>query len=277
MKIYLGIDMGGSSVKIAAAGEDMNIVSKTSYPSDGERDTLEKNVRALTDGIHGAEIAQISAAGAGAAVIGGSLLGIPVRHFTEFEAFGRGGQLLSGKSKALIVSMGTGTAFVRADGGKYTHLGGSGVGGGTLSGLTALTAGNSDDETVNAMIAEGSAAAVDLTVGDICKGGCAGLSPNVTAANFGKKGLVRSAVTDCDIAAGIANMIFQTAGVMAALCCKGTDLDCAVFTGAMTGIPEGAEILRGVAELHGIEFIIPENGGFSGALGAVLLGREKGE
>lgn len=275
MKIYIGIDMGGSSVKLIAADENMNIVSKAVYPSDDSRDTLDNKVKAMVNNTENAEIIGIAATGVGAAVIGDSLMGVPVRYFTEFESFGRGGQHLSGKSKALIVSMGTGTAFVRADGESYTHLGGSGVGGGTLAGLMTLITGNCDNSTVNSMISAGDTTVVDLTVGDITKGDCGGLAPYVTAANFGKKNLSKGCVDNNHIAAGLANMVFQTAGVMAALCCKGTDLDCAVFTGAMAGIPFGAEILKGVAGLHDTEFIIPENGVYSGALGAVLLFAER--
>ena len=117
------------------------------------------------------------------------------------------------------------------------------------------------------MISAGSAARVDLTIGDICKGDVGGLSPDVTAANFGKKVM---STDKNDIAAGLANMVFQTAGVMAALACKNTDCEHVVFVGAMTEIPEGREMLRAVGNLHGMTFDVPAGGTYAGALGAVL-------
>lgn len=196
-----------------------------------------------------------------------NFLGAPVTRFSEFECFGRGGQYLSGHNKALVVSMGTGTAFVSADGDTYIHLGGSGVGGGALSGLSELITGVRRSSEINKMISAGSAARVDLTIGDICKGDVGGLSPDVTAANFGKKVM---STDKNDIAAGLANMVFQTAGVMAALACKNTDYEHVVFVGAMTEIPEGREMLRAVGNLHGMTFDVPAGGTYAGALGAVL-------
>ena len=46
---------------------------------------------------------------------------------------------MSGLDRAVVVSMGTGTAYVMADKGRVSHLGGTGVGGGTLLGLSGLT------------------------------------------------------------------------------------------------------------------------------------------
>lgn len=261
--------MGGSSVKIIASDENINIIAKKQYPSDGSIDTLTSAVLEMLEsaGIDRSSIARAAAAGVGTSVLGETFLGVPVKIFSEFESFGRGGQYLGRTDKALIVSMGTGTAFVRAEGRKYIHLGGSGVGGGTLNGLSELTTGISDIHCIHEMISKGSAAAVDLTVGDICKGVCGTLSADVTAANFGKKAMSRN---KDDIAAGLANMIFQTAGVMAGLACSGTDIDKAVFVGSMTEIPEGREMLRAVGGLYNMEFAVPDGGAYAGAVGAVL-------
>ena len=63
----------------------------------------------------------------------GDIYGIPTEQVEEFTAVGVGGLALSGVEKAVVVSMGTGTAFVWAQrGGEVRHLCGSGVGGGTL-------------------------------------------------------------------------------------------------------------------------------------------------
>lgn len=264
MKNIIGIDIGGSSVKIAVGSERMQ------YPADGSRETLENAVKAVLQrgDISADSLDGIAATGVGSSVLGDRFLDIPVKTFTEFECFGRGGQHLSGLDKALVVSMGTGTAFVRADGGTYVHLGGSGVGGATLCGLSELITGEKSISEITGMIGRGKTSAVDLTVGDIAGGAVGSLSEDVTAANFGKKLLSRD---KNDIAAGLANMIFQTAGVMAAFACKDTDLEKAVFVGSMTEIPEGREMLKAVGKLHDMEFIVPDGGAYAGALGAILL------
>lgn len=276
MKIYLGIDAGGSAVKLIAADENMKIYGREVYPSDGSPERLEEEAKKLISRseLSVTDIAGTAVTGVGASCAGKAFLGTRTKLFSEFECFGRGGQYLSGHNKALVVSMGTGTAFVRADGAKYTHLGGSGVGGGALSGLSELLTGVKSSEEVNEMISRGNAANVDLTVGDICPDGSSGLADDVTAANFGKKSISRD---KNDIAAGLANMIFQTAGVMAALACKGTDIEHTVFVGAMSDIPEGKTILRAVGALHGADFCVPEGGAYAGAIGAVLSINKTGE
>ena len=251
MQFYLGIDMGGSAVKLIAASVNngtLDVLGRTSYPSGESVERLENEARKLISelGLSEKDIVGAALTGVGASDVADNFLGAPVTRFSEFECFGRGGQYLSGHNKALVVSMGTGTAFVRADGDTYIHLGGSGVGGGALSGLSELITGVRRSSEINKMISAGSAARVDLTIGDICKGDVGGLSPDVTAANFGKKVM---STDKNDIAAGLANMVFQTAGVMAALACKNTDYEHVVFVGAMTEIPEGREMLRAVGNL----------------------------
>lgn len=272
MQFYLGIDMGGSAVKLIAAAINngsLSVLGRTAYPSGESAQRLEAEAKKLISGLGLSEkdIAGTALTGVGASDVGDIFLGAPVTRFSEFECFGRGGQYLSGHDKALVVSMGTGTAFVRAEGSSYTHLGGSGVGGGALSGLSELITGVRSSSEINKMISEGSAAKVDLTIGDICSGDVGGLSPDVTAANFGKKAMSHNS---SDIAAGLANMIFQTAAIMAAFACKGTDCEHVVFVGAMTEIPEGREMLRAVGDLHGMTFDVPSGGTYAGALGAVL-------
>lgn len=270
---YLGADIGGSAVKLVAADESGNILANRKYPADGSGERLEAEVRAM---LGDAEIIgqpkHIFLTGAGNDIAEHRFGDIPRTYFEEFGCFARGAQKLSGISKAVVVSIGTGTAFVTADGDRLTHIGGSGVGGGTLAGLAELTMNVTDSDTVNRLISEGDPAKVDLTMGDICKGILGGLAANVTAANFGSRHISREPE---HIAAGLANMIFQTAGVMAAFACKGTDFTKAVFVGAMSELPEGKAILEAVGDLHGLSFVIPPKAAYAGALGAVILGLER--
>ncbi|MGN0638212.1 MAG: hypothetical protein ACI4J0_07550 [Huintestinicola sp.] len=270
---YLGTDIGGSAVKLIAADEKGNILTRRKYTADGSGERLENETRImLSEAGMTAPPAHIFLTGAGSDISENRFKDIPRTCFEEFGCFGRGAVKLSGIDKAVIVSIGTGTAFVIADKNNYTHIGGSGVGGGTLSGLAELTVNTSDSAALNRLISEGNPAKVDLTMGDICKGTLGGLAADVTAANFGSRHISHD---PADIAAGISNMIFQTAGVMAAFACKGTDITNAVFVGAMSEIPEGKAVLEAVGQLHSLTFTVPEGGAYAGALGAVLWGLER--
>ena len=84
-------------------------------------------------------------------MLGDSLFGLPVTKVNEFDAIGIGGTSLAGKENALVVSLGTGTAIVSVTGDKITHVSGTGLGGGTLRGLSRHMLGVSSLETLEAM------------------------------------------------------------------------------------------------------------------------------
>lgn len=270
---YLGTDIGSSAVKLAAADEKGNILACRKYAADGSGERLENEaLKMLSESGITAPPEHIYITGAGSDIAENCFKDIPRTCFEEFGCFGRGAVKLSGIDKAVVVSIGTGTAFVIADKNNYTHIGGSGVGGGTLSGLAELTVNVTDRAELNRLITEGTPANVDLTMGDICKSTLGGLAADVTAANFGSRHISRK---PADIAAGISNMIFQTAGVMAAFACKGTDITNAVFVGSTAELPGGKAILEAVGQLHSLAFTVPENGAYAGAIGAILWGIER--
>ena len=213
-----------------------------------------------------ADVREIVLTGVGATAVAGDVYGIPTHRVVEFEAIGRGGLVLSGLSRALVVSMGTGTAFVRASLDGSTHLGGSGVGGGTLLGLSKLLLDTDDADAVLALAQTGDLSAVDLSIREISPSGIPSLPPETTAANFGN---LKSTAGKPDVALGLINTVFQTAGVMAAFA-SGKELPI-VVTGTLATFPCAAPILDGVGALHGICFHIPDNAAFATAIGAASL------
>ena len=50
---------------------------------------------------------------------------IPVVYIDEFKSIGLGGLIASNKEKVIVASIGTGTAFIKANKNKIEHLGGS--------------------------------------------------------------------------------------------------------------------------------------------------------
>ena len=121
--ITVGIDVGGSATKIAAFQEDGRLMSPlfvratdpvTSVYGALGRFTAENNVR-LED------IRSIMVTGAGGAYVGEELYGRPCVHVSEFESVGRGGLYLSELNRAIVVSMGTGTALVYAQSGEKSE------------------------------------------------------------------------------------------------------------------------------------------------------------
>ena len=147
--------------------------------------------------------------------------------------------------KAVVVSLGTGTAIVKADGGKTTHLGGTGVGGGTLLGLSKCILGSTDINNIIEMARDGDLGNIDLAISDISNLKIGDLPSNATASNFGK---TSDKAVKSDFALGIFNLVFQSIGVIAMFASKQTDNRDIVLTGRLALIPQARIIFDGISK-----------------------------
>lgn len=268
MGIIIGIDVGGSTTKIVGLSREKKLISMNMVRAYDQITSLygalghyiNDNSISLDD------IDRIFVTGVGASYLNGDIYGIPTEKIEEFSAIARGGLALSGLDEAVVVSMGTGTAFIHAKGKEYIHLGGSGVGGGTLFGLGKKLTGASDFENLCELSASGKLGNVDLTVGDISKNDIERLGPDITAANFGN---IKDNATDGDMALGLINMVLQTILTLAAFACRGADVEKVVLTGALTGLikPEDIEVFK---SLYSTQLIVPPHAAFATAVGAAL-------
>src|SRR5699024_918888 len=137
---------------------------------------------------------------------------IPTSIVDEFYCTGRGGLYLSDLEEGIIVSMGTGTAFVYATPDKIEHLGGTGIGGGTLVGLSNAVLNVRDIKNLVKLAQKGDLRRVDLAIGDITTNAVSNLPFDATASNFGK---LSELATPEDIALGLLNLVYQTVGMLA--------------------------------------------------------------
>jgi type II pantothenate kinase len=213
------------------------------------------------------EIEKVVVTGVGSHAIKESLIGIPVEKLDEFMAIGLGGLFLSGMPRAIVVSMGTGTAIIRADGKRISHLGGSGVGGGTLIGLSKCILNITDIATIIELAASGSLARIDLLIGDISRAALGDLPADATASNFGR---ISDSATRGDYALGILNLIFQTIGVMSVFAARHHEESTIVLIGKLAHIPQAREIFEGLARLYGVSYVIPADAEYATAVGAAI-------
>ena len=103
-------------------------------------------------------------------LIGNVLDKVPVIHVNEVDAIGKGGFHLSKlepNKQALIVNSGSGTACILAKGGAFIHCSGTGVGGGTVLGLSKLLLGTSDPQEIQDLAKKGDANETDLILEDV--------------------------------------------------------------------------------------------------------------
>lgn len=217
------------------------------------------------------DVEKIVLTGLGSTYFHENIFGIPTIHALELDAIGRGGLYLSGLDEALVVSLGTGSAFIRASKTNgFCHLGGSGVGGGTLAGMAERFLGVTDIFALSEMALRGNKAMADLRIADVQEEDVPGLAADLTAANFGR---IKSGASDADLAAALFNMIYENVGVMASLALSQDTTRNVVLTGSLASLAPAAktfDIFNQMHDVFGIDYIIPPHPSFATAVGALL-------
>lgn len=278
-KIDIGIDVGGSTTKIVGFAKDNGTKNLIEPLFVSATDPLTSAYGAFgkfldVNGIALSDINKVWMTGVGASYLKDEMYGLPCIRVPEFDSIGRGGQYLSHLGDCLVVSMGTGTAIVHAEsGGKITYLGGTGVGGGTLLGLSKLLIGVDQIEHIVELADTGQLANVDLRIKDLTASGTMhGVREELTAANFGN---VSDLAEKNDIARGIMNLVYETIGMCSIFAARSRGVRDIVLTGNLTQFAlckEKFEQFNGMYE--GIHFIIPDNAAFATVIGTALCDDE---
>lgn len=274
MGIILGIDIGGSTTKIVGLdgqgtpGAMLRVRAEDQLTSlyGALGNYLSSNQLALSD------VRRVVLTGVGSAYVDGDIYGLPTCHVDEFTASGTGALALSQQNEGVVVTMGTGTAFLWAHDGKVEHLCGSGIGGGTLGGLCHKLVGMERFGQIKKLACSGNLGQVDLTIADITTGAAKTLNPEMTAANFGN---LAEDASPADLAAGAVNLVLQAIGTMTVLASRLCSTDTVILTGSMTTLDQVASTFQIFEKLYGIHYIIPENATFATAIGAGLCSLSK--
>ena len=257
--MIIGIDMGASAVKIAALEGDRVVLTHYEHGRGGD-------IPALCDkiGLSLASAGAVALTGLSSRGAGLERLGISPAYVGEPEAIGRGAVWLSGLDNVIVASIGTGTAFVHARGGEFVHIGGTGVGAGTLSGLAERVLGIRDMRAFDALAMSGDTGRVDLTIGDFVEAH-GDLTADLTASNLARH---NPAASDADWAAGLATLIYQVIGTMGLMACRSRGARAVVVTGAVAGTAPARANFRRFVESYGLEYFVPDNSVCATAIGA---------
>ncbi len=270
MGYIIGIDVGGSTTKIVGFDTQGHLIKPLFVKADDPITSIYGAFGKFTytNRIELSDIEKIMVTGVGSSYISKPLYGLPCCHIAEFESLGLGGLYLSGLSKAIVVSMGTGTALVCAEKkGNIEYLGGTGVGGGTLIGLSRKMLSVSDIQDIVDLASGGDLSHVDLRVSDITQKDIPGMSSNLTAANFGN---LSDLASKEDLALGLVNMVFESVAMLSIFGARNKGLRDIVVTGNMTTIPQAASILAAMNQTFDAHFILPEHSQYATVIGAAL-------
>ena len=273
MKTIIGIDIGGSTTKIVGFSEDMSLIEPMSVRAT---DPLTSVYGAFgkflaTNALELEDVEQVMITGVGSSYIDKPLYGRPCSHVGEFQCVGYGGIYLSGLKEAIIVSMGTGTSISHcaypndAMHPTVTYLGGTGVGGGTLVGLSKKLLNMDSIDHIVTLAEAGSLENIDLQIKDMTKKEI--LAGNMTAANFGK---VSDVASKADMALGIINLVFETAAMMSIFAGRSYGLRDIVLTGNLAVLPQAKPTFDNLSKMFDVNFCIPKHSRYATVIGAAL-------
>ena len=281
MRTVIGIDIGGSTTKIVGIrteGERVELIEPifvratdaiTSVYGAFGKFTMQNNLEL-------GDIDRVLMTGVGSSFIDKPLYSLKCEKVSEFNSVGNGGLYLSGLDEAIVVSMGTGTAIMHAkrEGGKTVtkYLGGTGVGGGTLIGLSRRMIGVDTIEHLEQLCEGGDLGNVDLRIKDMSSDHTFQINDEITASNFGKLSDIAS---QNDVALGIANMVGETIAMLAVFAARRFDLKNVVLTGNLTAIKAIVQVFEDLEPLFDVKFIIPERSQFATVIGAALCDKEE--
>ena len=268
MGMIIGIDVGISTTKIVGLSEGRVISPIRITAADQVTSLYGAFGKFLHDNhIELSDVEQVMVTGVGSAYIDKNIYGIPTNKVDEFVADGLGARFESGLDKAIVVSMGTGTSFVQCEGDEIRHIGGIGIGGGTLQGLARVMLNTRDPKQIETLAKQGNIHNINLLIGDISKHPLPGLPMDATASLFSK---AQYDAPKEDIALGIVYMVLQAIGSAAILSALNSGIKDFVLIGNLTLWPQCKDIYPMLEKFYKVRFHIPEYAEFCTAIGAAL-------
>ena len=269
MGIVIGIDVGISTTKIVGIVEQGKVLSpiriKATDPETSLYGALGKFL--YVNKIQLQDIEKVMLTGVGSAYINEPIYNLPTEKAEEFIADGLGARYETKLDRMIVVSMGTGTSIVKCDGEDIKHIGGIGIGGGTLQGLSRLLLKTDDILQVSKLAEEGDVAHINLLIKDISAKPLPGLPMDAIASLCGN---AKSNASREDIAIGLIWMVLQSICSASILSSLGSGIKDFVMIGNLTLLPQCSRVFPATERLYGVKFHIPKYSEFCTAIGAAL-------
>lgn len=268
--MIIGIDIGSTTTKAVAINKGFVVKTIKTRAYDAITSATGALGKMLVESnLNFDAVEKIVVTGVGSLFIKDEIFGIPTVKIDEIKAIGLGGMYLCKKDSIIIANIGTGTSIIEANRDKISHLGGTGVGGGTIIGLSKELINSTTFDHILNLAQKGNLQQVDLLIEDISDKGISFLDPKSTASNFGK---MSETASKEDLALAVINMVFQVIGMISVFAAKSRNANHILVTGNGSKNLLGQKILQGISKLYDIEFEFPADAEYATAIGAALSG-----
>lgn len=268
-KIVIGIDVGISTTKIVGIDERGMVISPIRIKAT---DPITSLYGAFGKYLHDNkikldEVEHVMLTGVGAAYIDEHIYGLPTSKSEEFIADGLGAKYESKLDRMIVVSMGTGTSLVKCDGENIKHIGGIGIGGGTLAGLSRIMLKTDDIKQITNLAKDGDVSKINLLIKDISAKPLPGLPMSAVASLFSN---AKTNASREDIAKGLIWMVLQCIGSATILSSLESGIKDFVLIGNLSLLPLCREVYPAMEKVYGVRFHVPKYSEFCTAIGAAL-------
>ena len=268
-KIVIGIDVGISTTKIVGIDEKGMVISPIRIKAT---DPITSLYGAFGKYLHDNkikldEIEHVMLTGVGAAYIDEHIYGLPTSKSEKFIADGLGAKYESKLDRMIVVSMGTGTSLVKCDGENIKHIGGIGIGGGTLAGLSRIMLKTDDIKQITNLAKDGDVSKINLLIKDISAKPLPGLPMSAVASLFSN---AKTNASREDIAKGLIWMVLQCIGSATILSSLESGIKDFVLIGNLSLLPLCREVYPAMEKVYGVRFHVPKYSEFCTAIGAAL-------
>lgn len=172
----------------------------------------------------------------------------------------------------ILANVGTGTSIHHIDGSEHVRVAGTGVGGGTIMGLSKLLMNLEDYKEIAQLAASNQRDRIDLKVHHIYEGFEPPIPGDLTASNFGNlRDLSAGDLTMEEIASTVVGLVAETITVVSLQAAQQFNARSIVYIGStFTDNQLMKDIVVRYSNMYGLNPILPTQGEFSGAVGAML-------
>jgi len=266
----IGIDVGGTLTKIAFFTKNQQL-KLLHFPSS--------NLQEVSDWIVSMkEDIQIGLTGGRAEQLKTFLRSHGNLHYlVEFDATVAGVNYQLKKdghhfSDAIITNIGTGTSIHHLNGNQHTRIAGTGIGGGTLLGMSSLMTGIHQFDEIVERSANGRRSEVDMLVSDIYFGNKTPIDGGLTASNFGDVGLTPHLERSKeDILATVQGLVGEVISTLSIQCAFAEQVEHIVYIGSTLSCNEPLQnVIGNYTTRKNRTPIFLQDNGYSGAIGALL-------
>ena len=186
----------------------------------------------------------------------------------EIQSIGSGGSYLSKKKNCYVVSVGSGSPIIDVIDSIATHLVGTGMGAGTIYGLSSIYARIDSVESINVLAETGTGEKLNLIIDDIYhQSNFLNYPSSTTVGNFAKQTPYASR---SDFICSTMKMVAETLSTMVTACMLNSIKKDVVIVGGGTLYPKFNQYIIETLNFYDLKGIVPEEALYAGCYGALI-------